>query len=148
MTFARKILEAESSLSRASLLAFYELSVFMYSLPSSNLFQGNSHSCISNSDQHTPSDIFQAWLLQLVLPLWSERLRELLVPCSVCQHRAHPPSKADFLAFLTRMNATDSETEISVSIGLDVTAEAPQKIKVESGIGFLDHVSWHKRYNK
>lgn len=43
------------------------------------------------------------------------------------------------------MYATESETEISVSIGLDVTAEAPQKIKVDSGIGFLDHVSWHKR---
>lgn len=32
------------------------------------------------------------------------------------------------------------ETEITVSIALDVTTDAPQKIKVESGIGFLDHV--------
>ncbi|KAK9894847.1 IGPD-domain-containing protein [Cystobasidium minutum MCA 4210] len=33
-----------------------------------------------------------------------------------------------------------SETEIQVSIGLDVTAESPQKIKVDTGIGFLDHM--------
>ena len=33
------------------------------------------------------------------------------------------------------------ETEISVTLGLDVTAQSPQVIKVSSGIGFLDHVS-------
>lgn len=43
--------------------------------------------------------------------------------------------------FSNPSSSGDSETEIQVSIGLDVTAEAPQKIKVESGIGFLDHVS-------
>ena len=41
-------------------------------------------------------------------------------------------------------NGTDwhgRETEISVTLGLDVTAQSPQIIKVSSGIGFLDHVS-------
>lgn len=32
------------------------------------------------------------------------------------------------------------ETDISVTLTLDVTAQSPQKISVKSGIGFLDHV--------
>merc|ERR1712093_136022 len=33
-----------------------------------------------------------------------------------------------------------AETDIVVTLGLDVTAESPQVIKVSSGIGFLDHM--------
>lgn len=41
----------------------------------------------------------------------------------------------------TARHGTGRETEISVTLGLDVTAQSPQVIKVSSGIGFLDHVS-------
>lgn len=33
-----------------------------------------------------------------------------------------------------------NETKIDVSICLDTSAESPQEIHVETGIGFLDHV--------